>query len=58
MSTQAGKAGKAGNAGKLENEPFSESGWKSCKIIGFPLSLAGKTGILFVDLITINTTIR
>ena len=34
-------------AGKLENEPFSEFGWKSWKIIGFSPDLAGKAGILF-----------
>ena len=33
----------------LENEPFSEFDWKSWKIIGFSLALAGKDGILFLD---------
>ena len=32
--------GKAGNAGKLENEPFSEFGWKSWKTIGVSPALA------------------
>ena len=42
---------------KLENEPFSEFGWKSWKVIGFSLALAGKAGILFLGLI-INGIIR
>ena len=32
---------------KLENELFSEFGWKSWKIIGFSPDLAGKAGMLF-----------
>ena len=35
---------------KLENEPFSEFGWKSWKAIGFSPTLAGKAGVLFLDL--------
>ena len=38
--------GKAENAGKLENEPFSEFGCKSWKIVGFSPALTGKAGIL------------
>ena len=34
---------------KLENEPFSEFGLKSWKMIGFSPALAGKAGILFLD---------
>ena len=30
---------------KLENEPFSEFGWKSWKTIGFSHALAGKAGV-------------
>jgi len=43
---------------KLENGPFSESGWKSWNTIGFSPALAGKAGILFFDLIVIDCIIR
>ena len=43
---------------KLENEPFSEFGWKNWETIGFSPALAGKAGILFLGLITINNIIR
>ena len=42
----------------LENELFSEFGWKSWKTIGFSPALTGKAGILFLGLIIINGTIR
>ena len=48
----------AGNAGKLENEPFSEFGWKSWKTINFFPALAGKAGILFLSLIIFKVIIR
>jgi len=38
---------------KLENEHFSEFGWKSRKTIGFSPALAGKAGILFLGLLII-----
>jgi len=43
---------------KLKNEPFSESGWKSWKTIGFSPTLAGKTEILFLGLTISNSFIR
>jgi len=41
---------------KLENEHFSEFGWKSRKTIGFSPALAGKAGVFFsfLGLIMIN----
>jgi len=37
----------------LENEPFSEFDWNTWKTIGFSPALAGKAGILFLDVIII-----
>jgi len=42
----------------LENEPFSECGWKSWKTLGFSSALGGKAGILFLGLIIINSIIE
>jgi len=42
----------------LENERFSECGWKSWKTLGFSSALGGKAGILFLGLIIINSIIE
>ena len=42
----------------LENEPFSEFGWRGWKTIGFSPALAEKAGILFLDKLIINGSIR
>ena len=49
---------KTGNAGKLENELFSEFGWKTWKTIGFSPALVGKAGILALGLMIISAIIR
>ena len=43
---------------KLENEPFSEFGWKSWKTMCFSPALAGKAGILFLGPVIIKGIIR
>jgi len=41
---------------KLENEPFSEFGWKCWNTIGFSLALA--ENFLYLGLININGIVR
>jgi len=43
---------------KLEDVPFSEHCWKSCKTIGFSPALAGKAGFLFLGLMIIKSIIK
>ena len=43
---------------KVENEPFSEFGWKSWETIIFSPTLAGKARILFLSVSIINGIIR
>ena len=43
---------------KLENEPFSEFGWKSLRTIDFSTALTGKAGVLFLGLVRIHGIFR